>query len=41
MDASYHQFCATARALELVEQRWTLLLVRELVLNDPAPFVPL
>jgi DNA-binding HxlR family transcriptional regulator len=35
MDGSYHQFCAIARALELVGQRWTLLLVRELLLRGP------
>ena len=30
---SYHQYCAVARALDLVGERWTLLLVRELVLG--------
>jgi DNA-binding HxlR family transcriptional regulator len=35
MNASYHQFCAIARALELVGQRWTLLVVRELLLRGP------
>jgi DNA-binding HxlR family transcriptional regulator len=30
---SYHQFCAVARALDLVGERWTLLLVRELILG--------
>jgi DNA-binding HxlR family transcriptional regulator/putative sterol carrier protein len=28
---SYHQFCATARTLDLVGERWTLLIVRELI----------
>ena len=37
MGADYHQFCAIARALELVGQRWTLLLVRELLLRGPLP----
>jgi DNA-binding HxlR family transcriptional regulator len=35
MSARYHQFCAIARALDLVGQRWTLLLVRELLLRGP------
>lgn len=30
---SYHQFCGLARALDLVGERWTLLLVRELLLG--------
>jgi DNA-binding HxlR family transcriptional regulator/putative sterol carrier protein len=30
---SYGQFCAVARALDLVGERWTLLLVRELLLG--------
>src|SRR5438105_4827373 len=29
----YNQFCALARAAELVGERWTLLIVRELLLN--------
>src|SRR5436190_848456 len=37
MGADYHQFCAIARALELVGERWTLLLVRELLLRGPLP----
>lgn len=28
---SYHQYCAIARALDVVGERWTLLLVRELM----------
>jgi DNA-binding HxlR family transcriptional regulator len=28
---SYNQFCATARTLDLIGQRWTLLIVRELI----------
>jgi len=35
MSRSYHQFCGIARALDLVEQRWLLLIVRELVLRGP------
>jgi DNA-binding HxlR family transcriptional regulator len=34
---SYHQFCATARTLDLVGERWTLLLIREL-LTGPKRF---
>lgn len=30
---SYHQFCALARALDVVGDRWTLLIVRELLLD--------
>ena len=29
---SYHQFCGVARALDVVGERWTLLIVRELLL---------
>src|SRR5689334_9877853 len=29
--AEYHQFCPVAKAMELLDERWTLLLVRELV----------
>ena len=31
MEAGYHQFCPVAKAMELLDQRWTLLVVRELV----------
>jgi DNA-binding HxlR family transcriptional regulator len=31
MGASYHQFCPVAKAMELLDERWTMLLVRELV----------
>jgi DNA-binding HxlR family transcriptional regulator len=34
---SYHQYCATARTLDIVGERWTLLLVREL-LTGPMRF---
>jgi DNA-binding HxlR family transcriptional regulator/putative sterol carrier protein len=30
---SYHQYCALARALDVVGERWTLLLIRELLLG--------
>jgi len=28
---SYSQFCATAKTLDVVGERWTLLIIRELV----------
>ncbi|WP_155370216.1 winged helix-turn-helix transcriptional regulator [Catellatospora vulcania] len=31
MGASYRQFCPVAKAMELLDERWTMLLVRELV----------
>jgi DNA-binding HxlR family transcriptional regulator len=31
MGTSYHQFCPVAKAMELLDERWTLLIVRELV----------
>ena len=31
MGASYHQFCPVAKAMELLDERWTLLVVRELI----------
>ncbi|GAA0390231.1 helix-turn-helix domain-containing protein [Microbispora corallina] len=31
MGSSYRQFCPVAKALELLDERWTLLIVRELV----------
>jgi DNA-binding HxlR family transcriptional regulator len=31
MGASYHQFCPVAKAMELLDERWTLLIIRELV----------
>src|SRR2546423_13578679 len=35
MRTRYHQYCAVARALDAVGARWTLLIVRELVLRGP------
>jgi DNA-binding HxlR family transcriptional regulator len=34
MGASYRQFCPIAKAMELLDERWTLLLVRELVMGS-------
>jgi DNA-binding HxlR family transcriptional regulator len=31
MGGSYHQFCPVAKAMELLDERWTLLVVRELL----------
>ncbi|MFF7203475.1 winged helix-turn-helix transcriptional regulator [Streptomyces sp. NPDC008141] len=31
MGSSYYQFCPVAKAMELLDERWTLLVVRELV----------
>jgi DNA-binding HxlR family transcriptional regulator len=31
MGSSYHQFCPVAKAMELLDERWTLLIIRELV----------
>jgi len=31
MGSSYHQFCPVAKAMELLDERWTLLIVRELL----------
>lgn len=34
MGSSYHQFCPVAKAMELLDERWTLLIVRELVIGS-------
>jgi len=34
MGASYYQFCPVAKAMELLDERWTLLVVRELLLGS-------
>ena len=31
MGTSYHQFCPVAKAMELLDERWTMLVVRELL----------
>jgi DNA-binding HxlR family transcriptional regulator len=38
---SYGQYCSIARALDLVGDRWTLLIVRELLLRGPSRFTDL
>ena len=35
---SYRQYCSAARALDVVGDRWTLLLVRELLANGPSRY---
>lgn len=35
---SYDQYCSIARALDVVGDRWTLLIVRELLLKGPSRF---
>src|SRR5690242_14121552 len=34
MGATYHQFCPVAKAMELLDERWTMLVVRELLLGS-------
>ena len=34
MGASYRQFCPVAKAMELLDERWTVLLVRELIMGS-------
>ena len=38
---SYGQFCAMAKALDLVGDRWTLLIVRELLMRGPSRYTDL
>ena len=38
---SYRQYCSMARALDLVGDRWTLLIVRELLLQGPCRYTDL
>jgi DNA-binding HxlR family transcriptional regulator len=38
---SYDQYCAVARSLDLVGDRWTLLIVRELLLRGPCRYTDL
>jgi DNA-binding HxlR family transcriptional regulator len=38
---SYGQYCSVARALDVVGDRWTLLIVRELLLQGPCRFTDL
>jgi DNA-binding HxlR family transcriptional regulator len=34
MGSPYHQFCPVAKAMELLDERWTLLVVRELLMGS-------
>src|SRR5689334_10728446 len=38
---SYRQFCAVAKSLDVVGERWTLLIVRELLLRGPSRYTDL
>src|SRR5215208_5377583 len=38
---SYEQFCGLAKALDVVGDRWTLLIVRELLLRGPSRYTDL
>jgi len=38
---SYEQFCGLAKALDIVGDRWTLLIVRELLLRGPSRYTDL
>jgi DNA-binding HxlR family transcriptional regulator len=38
---TYHQYCAVAKALDVIGDRWTLLIVRELVLRGPSRYTDL
>jgi DNA-binding HxlR family transcriptional regulator len=38
---TYHQYCAVARSLDLVGDRWVLLIVRELLSQGPCRFTDL
>jgi DNA-binding HxlR family transcriptional regulator len=38
---SYGQYCALAKALDVIGDRWTLLIVRELLLRGPARYTDL
>jgi DNA-binding HxlR family transcriptional regulator len=38
---SYEQYCAVAKALDIVGDRWTLLIVRELVVRGPSRYTDL
>ena len=35
---SYGQFCALAKALDVIGDRWTLLIVRELLIRETARY---
>src|SRR5437868_11469069 len=38
---SYNQFCAVAKSLDIIGNRWTLLIVRELLLRGPSRYTDL
>ena len=38
---TYDQYCAAAKALDVVGDRWTLLIVRELLIGQPLRYTDL
>jgi DNA-binding HxlR family transcriptional regulator len=38
---SYHEYCAVAQALDVVGERWSLLIVRELLIQGPSRYTDL
>src|SRR5258707_13936710 len=38
---SYHQYCAIAKTLDVIGDRWNLLIVRELLLQGPSRYTDL
>ena len=38
---SYGQYCAVAKALDVLGERWTLLIVRELLIRGPSRYTDL
>src|ERR1041384_6890848 len=38
---SYGQYCSVARALDVIGDRWTLLIVRELLIRGPSRYTDL
>jgi DNA-binding HxlR family transcriptional regulator len=38
---SYHEYCAVAQALDVIGERWSLLIVRELMIQGPSRYTDL
>ncbi len=38
MSTSYEQFCPVARTLDVIGERWTILILRDLLLEGPRKF---
>jgi DNA-binding HxlR family transcriptional regulator len=41
MSTPYDRRCPVARALEIIGDRWTILIIRDLLLNGPSKFLDL